>query len=100
MKVRCRTAMRDGCQDPKDNYFPPDGAAVVVAFFFLPFDAVLLVLFDVDFVVAGFSSANTAIPLSSDRPSIRLIIFFMCCDLLDEVLVTSTISTRGDMKGG
>jgi hypothetical protein len=71
-------------QGLKETYFPPAGA-VVVAFFFLPFGVVLLdlvlldlVLFDVDFVAgAGFSWANTAIPLSSDRPSIRLIIFFM-----------------------
>ena len=56
-----------------------DGAGaveVVVAFFFLPF-AVLLVDFPVFLVVSFASAANTAIPLSSDRPSIRLIILFM-----------------------
>ena len=54
---------------------------MVVAFFFLPFGVVLfdLVLFEVDFGAAGLSSANTAMPLSSDRPSIRLIIFFIVC---------------------
>jgi hypothetical protein len=69
---------------------------VVVAFFFLPFVVLLLVLLVlVDFVVI-FSWANTAIPLSSERPSIRLIIFFIVLlVLLGEVLVeinyTSTI---------
>ena len=50
-----------------------------MAFFFLPFEGALVDFDLLAFFVVSFggSWANTAKPVSSDRPSIRLIIRFM-----------------------
>ena len=48
---------------------------MVVAFFFLPFDEVALAVFFT--LVVLVSPAKTTMPLSSERPSIKLMIFFI-----------------------
>ena len=64
---------------------------VVVAFFFLPFVAVLFIF--VDFVVL-VSPANATKPLSRERPSIRLMIFFIGGLILLGKLLTDVNCTK------